>query len=336
MTRSVPGCRRTGSGRACGRSCGRCATDWTCRTPTARRWPSGSWRRWWRRRCPCPCENRWDAWSGSAHGPADASGPSPRPSPVCSWCWCSRPPVRAAVADRFGFGGVEVRWVPGPPGGSPVREARGPGHGVPLPVHEAVRRADCPPVAPEVLRGGGGGGGGEGEGQDGQVAGRPDGAWLAGPRLQALTRVDEDGTKGVRSERTAGPTPLWVRGGRMTSRPEEVRRLSEARRDRRVDDPSGPWTGPTGLGAVRTPGPLAACRTRSGGGPGGHPGRPAARAGGVRCVGPAGLGAWGPGRRQTLIGGSAAARRRALAAAMRTLAGDGAREARHGLKVSGS
>lgn len=336
MTRSVPGCRRTGSGRACGRSCGRCATDWTCRTPTARRWPSGSWRRWWRRRCPCPCENRWDAWSGSAHGPADASGPSPRPSPVCSWCWCSRPPVRAAVADRFGFGGVEVRWVPGPPGGSPVREARGPGHGVPLPVHEAVRRADCPPVAPEVLRGGGGGGGGEGEGQDGQVAGRSDGAWLAGPRLQALTRVDEDGTKGVRSERTAGPTPSWVRGGRMTSRPEEVRRLSEARRDRRstiraVRGPGRRVSGPCALlGPWRRAVPGRAV------GPVVTLAAPPPRAGGTRCVGPAGLGAWGPGRRQALIGGSAAARRRALAAAMRTLAGDGAREARHGLKVSGS
>jgi len=189
------------------------------------------------------------------------------------------PPVRAAVAEWFRFGGVEVRWAPGPPGDSAGQEVREPDCGVGVPMHEAVRRAGFRPVVPGVLgtpdtvavsglpegrsmvtlcwREGGrtvrldsfASGldpyftkqvrikpqwlelhrdGGDGE-QDGRAAGQSDAAWFAGPHVLEFMMIEENGDRWVRSERTAGPTLLWMRDGRMTFRLEGVDEPARAR-----------------------------------------------------------------------------------------------------------
>lgn len=184
------------------------------------------------------------------------------------------PPVRAAVADWFDFGGVEVRYDPSGPAaarpGSPV-----PGCDAPVTAAEAERRAGFRPVVPTALGvpaaismtrlpedrsmitlcwredgrtirldefasaldpyftkqvreqpewlkvpdGDGDGDGGEDGDEDGDEV---DGLWFAQPHLLRFAMVTEDGLRWTRSQRTAGPTLLWVRGGRMTLRLEGV------------------------------------------------------------------------------------------------------------------
>ncbi|MEI5006661.1 hypothetical protein RB196_04320 [Streptomyces sp. PmtA] len=58
------------------------------------------------------------------------------------------PPVRAAVVDWFGFGGVEVRYTPSAP---PPPGAGVPACGAPLPLGEAGRRAGFAPPVPRSL-----------------------------------------------------------------------------------------------------------------------------------------------------------------------------------------
>lgn len=63
----------------------------------------------------------------------------------------------------------------------------------------------------------------------GQDRGRSDGAWFAEPHLLEFMMIGEDGRRWVRSERTAGPTLLWMRDGRMTFRLEGVDSMEQAR-----------------------------------------------------------------------------------------------------------
>lgn len=58
------------------------------------------------------------------------------------------PPVRAAVTDWFGFGGVEVRYDPS---AVPSPGAEVPGCGRSVPLGEAERRAGFTPLVPETL-----------------------------------------------------------------------------------------------------------------------------------------------------------------------------------------
>ncbi|MFJ3701116.1 MULTISPECIES: hypothetical protein [Streptomyces] len=189
------------------------------------------------------------------------------------------PPVRAAVVEWFDFGGVEVRWVPGAPGGTPAEEAHGPGCGVPLPMPDAVRRAGFRPVVPDALgapdsvavtglpegrsmvtlcwKEGGrtirldafAAGldpyftkqvrvppewvelhpGGAGAGLDGRAGGLEGAAWFAEPHRLEFMMVGEDGDRWIRTERTAGPTLLWMRDARMTFRLEGVDDVARAR-----------------------------------------------------------------------------------------------------------
>ncbi|MFE9767018.1 hypothetical protein ACFYPC_21270 [Streptomyces sp. NPDC005808] len=177
------------------------------------------------------------------------------------------PPVRAAVVDWFGFGGVEVRYRPS--------AAPSPGAKMPdcadtsLTLAEAGRQAGFTPLVPPAL------------GTPGAVMvtrepkGRflvtlcwreqghtirldefaaqldpvftkvvreqpewvPLGAgtgyanqalWFAEPHLLELWLVDEDGDRFTRSQRTAGPTLLWTHGGDMTLRLEGVASRSRA------------------------------------------------------------------------------------------------------------
>lgn len=53
--------------------------------------------------------------------------------------------------------------------------------------------------------------------------------WFAQPHQLDFGMVGEDGVRWVRSERTAGPTLLWVRDGRMTLRLEGVASQERAR-----------------------------------------------------------------------------------------------------------
>ncbi|MFD9290757.1 hypothetical protein ACFWBV_21210 [Streptomyces sp. NPDC060030] len=189
------------------------------------------------------------------------------------------PPVRAAVVEWFDLGGVEVRWVPGTPGGAPAQGARGPGCGIPLSMADAVRRAEFRPVVPDVL----------GDPDSVAVTGLPEGrsmvtlcwkeggrtirldafaagldpyftkqvrvppewvelhrggtdedlggragdpggaAWFAEPHRLEFMMVGEDGDRWIRTERTAGPTLLWMRDARMTFRLEGVDDMARAR-----------------------------------------------------------------------------------------------------------
>ncbi|MFE5793995.1 hypothetical protein ACFQ8C_15655 [Streptomyces sp. NPDC056503] len=60
------------------------------------------------------------------------------------------PPVRAAVVEWLGFGGVAVEYAPGAP---PVAPAKVPGCPDPVPVAEAARRAGFAPPLPEGVTG---------------------------------------------------------------------------------------------------------------------------------------------------------------------------------------
>ncbi|MBT2507219.1 hypothetical protein J7I98_15225 [Streptomyces sp. ISL-98] len=167
------------------------------------------------------------------------------------------PPVRAAVADWFGFGGVDVRYdptaspPPGPPGaGAP--DCRGG-----LTVAEAALRAGFDPVLPRGL--------GtpvaasvsrdrrvlsvcwrtvridefraaidpvfykatpvpaEYTEVDGQTA-----LWFPERHRLTLRLVDEDGRPYARKVRSAGPTLVWQRAGDLTLRLEGVRSMERA------------------------------------------------------------------------------------------------------------
>ncbi|MFI6880112.1 hypothetical protein ACIBL6_42380 [Streptomyces sp. NPDC050400] len=171
------------------------------------------------------------------------------------------PPVRAAVADWFGFGGVEVRYDPS---ATPSSGAHVPGCGVSLSLEQAVRLAGFEPLVPHRL--------GPPDGiavtrepgdralltlcwRDGgrtirldefparldigfakTVPMQPDwvsvgqetGLWFAREHRLSFWMLDEDGRRWNRSERVAGPTLLWTRGEQLTLRLEGVTSRSEA------------------------------------------------------------------------------------------------------------
>jgi hypothetical protein len=161
------------------------------------------------------------------------------------------PPVRAAVTDWFGFGGVEVRYDPSAVP-SPGTEVPGCGRSVSL--GEAERRAGFRPLVPKAL------GAPDGVTVSGLPRGRflvslcwreqgrtirldefparldvtfvksvreqpewlslggeggiPDQAlWFPRPHVLSFWMVDADGHRFTREERTAGPTLLWPHGG---------------------------------------------------------------------------------------------------------------------------
>ncbi|MFD9465164.1 hypothetical protein [Streptomyces sp. NPDC060027] len=173
------------------------------------------------------------------------------------------PPVRAAVVDWFGFGGVEVRYdpsavpsagarVPGCPGPSLTLAQAGRRAGFEPPVPGALGAPDAVTVTPEP--------GGRllmslcwrehGHGHtvridayparldigfaktvreppewlrldDDEEFGDP-ALWFPKPHLLSFWLVETDGDRFTRSERTAGPTLLWMRDGDMTLRLEGV------------------------------------------------------------------------------------------------------------------
>ncbi|WP_411108109.1 hypothetical protein [Streptomyces sp. c-19] len=177
------------------------------------------------------------------------------------------PPVRAAVADWFGFGGVAVEHDPG---GRPAPPGAGvPGCPRPVPLAEAGRRAGFEPLIPEAL----GvpdavavtGSAERGRAvislcwRDGERTVRldefparldigfakqvrtqpewvdlPDGAqgyWFAAPHLLTFPMTDGAGSIWTHEVRTAGPTLLWTRnGGTRTFRLEGIPDREEARR----------------------------------------------------------------------------------------------------------
>ncbi|MFD3944164.1 hypothetical protein [Streptomyces sp. NPDC058579] len=177
------------------------------------------------------------------------------------------PPVRAAVAEWFGFGGVEVRYDPWayPRADPPV-----PGCPDPVPLEEAARRAGFEPLLPSALRPPdavsvtgsaergravislcwrgdgthtvrldqfparlGVGFAKEVRTQPEWVA-MPDGGegyWFAEPHLLRFPMTDASGQEWTHSIRTAGPTLLWTRNaGALTLRLEGEPTLKESRR----------------------------------------------------------------------------------------------------------
>lgn len=171
------------------------------------------------------------------------------------------PPVRAAVADWFDFGGVEVRYDPS---AAPSDGAHVPGCGTSLSMDEAVRRAGFEPLVPDAL------------GSPHAVTvtrepggrrlltlcwrddertirldeypawldpgfaktvsmpphwvsvGRSTGLWFASEHRLSFWMVDGRGDRWERSERTAGPTLLWTHGSDLTLRLEGVASEEEA------------------------------------------------------------------------------------------------------------
>ncbi|KAB1987435.1 hypothetical protein [Streptomyces triticiradicis] len=171
------------------------------------------------------------------------------------------PPVRAAVVDWFGFGGVEVRYDPS---AAPSAGARVPGcPGPSLTLAQAGRRAGFEPLVPDAL----------GAPDAVTVTPEPGGRllmslcwrehghtvridayparldigftktvreppqwlrldgdeefgdpalWFPRPHLLSFWLVDPDGRRFTRSERTAGPTLLWMHDGDVTLRLEGV------------------------------------------------------------------------------------------------------------------
>ncbi|CAM5580311.1 hypothetical protein SHIRM173S_11739 [Streptomyces hirsutus] len=242
------------------------------------------------------------------------------------------PPVRAAVSDWFGFGGVEVRT----PSAVPSEGAEVPDCGPSVSLGRAERRAGFAPLVPEALgapdavtvsglprgrflvslcwreRGrtirldqfparldvtftkrvrehfewlslGG-------EGADGGGVTDP-ALWFPRPHLLGFWLVDADGHRFTRKERTAGPTLLWMDGGRVGAgdasevtlrlegrRPRRGRWRSRSRWDRGSREAGTPWN-PWGgvLRWVLAWGPLVGNLTGSGGVPevtgGSWPGR---------------------------------------------------------------
>ncbi|NGO12290.1 hypothetical protein G5C60_32950 [Streptomyces sp. HC44] len=169
------------------------------------------------------------------------------------------PPVRAAVVDWFGFGGVEVRYDPSGPHASPSPV---PGCGQGLTVTEAAQRAGFEPLVPREL----------GRPTAAQVSGdrrvmslcwrtgdgeviRLDqfratlsplfwkstrvpyepatvngdsGLWFAEPHRLELALIDDRGHEYARTVRTAGPTLLWQHREERTLRLEGVQSRERA------------------------------------------------------------------------------------------------------------
>lgn len=176
------------------------------------------------------------------------------------------PPVRAAVADFFSFGGVEVRYDPS---ATPSPGARVPGCPEPVPLAEAGRRAGFAPLVPKALgppdavsvtrapkdrfvitlcwdeRGGtvrldeyaarlapeyGKTVVGEQAVEwVGLKGGAHDALWFPEPHLLRFWMTSEDGSRLTRSERTAGATLLWVHDEAFTLRLEGVESKAHAR-----------------------------------------------------------------------------------------------------------
>ncbi|WEH15722.1 hypothetical protein [Streptomyces sp. VNUA24] len=176
------------------------------------------------------------------------------------------PPVRAAVGDWFGFGGVEVRYDPS---ATPAPGAGPPGCPDPVTLAEAGRRAGFAPLVPGAL------GAPDamsvtrapkgrfvislcwqergrtvrldeyaarlapeyGKTVAGERAvewvrlggGSYDALWFPDPHLLHFWMTSEDGSRFTRSERTAGPTLLWVHGDAYTLRLEGVASKDRAR-----------------------------------------------------------------------------------------------------------
>lgn len=177
------------------------------------------------------------------------------------------PPVRAAVADWFHFGGVEVRYDPS---ATPSPGAMVPGCPDPVSLAEAERRAGFAPLVPGAL--------GTPDavsvtrapkdrfvitlcwdergrtvrideyaarlapGYGKSVAGRQelewvelsgstydDALWFPEPHLLRFWMTSEDGSRFTRSERTTGPTLLWVHDAEFTLRLEGVESKTRAR-----------------------------------------------------------------------------------------------------------
>ncbi|MET9373142.1 hypothetical protein ABZX98_03160 [Streptomyces sp. NPDC002992] len=176
------------------------------------------------------------------------------------------PPVRATVADWFGFGGVEVRYDPG---AHPVPGAAVPGCPAPVPLEEAARRAGFAPLIPSALGPPDAvsvtGSAERGRAvialcwRDGANTVRldefparldigfakqvtthpewvdlPDGAqgyWFAAPHLLTFPMTDATGSVWTHEVRTAGPTLLWTRSeGALTFRLEGIPDQERARR----------------------------------------------------------------------------------------------------------
>ncbi|OKK06915.1 hypothetical protein AMK26_08280 [Streptomyces sp. CB03234] len=166
------------------------------------------------------------------------------------------PPVRAAVADWFGFGGVQVRYDPSAtpaPGASPVV----PGCASPVPLAEAGRRAGFEPRVPGALGAPDAVSVGEAPGgrhvvslcwhEPGrtirldefparldvgfgktvreqpeyvELGGVGSGYWFARPHLLTFPMTDGEGRLWTHSQRTAGPTLLWTAHDGLTLRLE--------------------------------------------------------------------------------------------------------------------
>ncbi|MEU1193481.1 hypothetical protein [Streptomyces sp. NPDC005859] len=176
------------------------------------------------------------------------------------------PPVRAAVADWFNFGGVEVRYDPS---ATPSPSAGVPGCPDPVPLAEAGRRAGFAPLVPGALgtpdaasvtpapkdrfvitlcwdeRGDtvrldeyaarlapeyGKTVAGEQAVEWVELGGGTHNAlWFPEPHLLRFWMTSEDGSRFTRSERTAGPTLLWVHDDGFTLRLEGVASKARAR-----------------------------------------------------------------------------------------------------------
>ncbi|MCX5264716.1 hypothetical protein [Streptomyces sp. NBC_00199] len=176
------------------------------------------------------------------------------------------PPVRAAVADWFDFGGVHVRYDPS---ATPSPGARAPGCPHPVPLAEAGRRAGFVPLVPSALgapdevsvtrapkgrfvitlcwdeRGRtvrldeyaarlapefGKTVAGEQAVEWIELTGRTRSAlWFPQPHLLRFWMTSADGSRLTRSERTAGPTLLWVHDDALTLRLEGVASKQRAR-----------------------------------------------------------------------------------------------------------
>ncbi|MDT0570417.1 hypothetical protein RM704_23620 [Streptomyces sp. DSM 3412] len=176
------------------------------------------------------------------------------------------PPVRAAVADWFHFGGVEVRYDPS---ATPSPGAKVPGCPEPVSLAEAGRLAGFVPLVPGALgtpdavsvtrapkdrfvitlcwdeRGGtvrldeyaarlapeyGKTVAGEQAVEwVGLAGGAYDALWFPEPHLLRFWMTSEGGSRLTRSERTAGPTLLWVHDDAFTLRLEGVESKTRAR-----------------------------------------------------------------------------------------------------------
>ncbi|MER7661330.1 hypothetical protein [Streptomyces sp. NPDC096193] len=173
------------------------------------------------------------------------------------------PPVRAAVADWFGFGGVDVRYDPSAP---PLHDAQPPWCAEAVPRAEAERRAGFralvppglgPPDAVSVVTGPAGRSVISLYWKDRGRTVRLDqfpatldlsfakqarlmpewvtltegtGLWFEEPHLLRFGMTDARGEQWTQAERTAGPTLLWTTaGGRTTLRLEGVGALVRAK-----------------------------------------------------------------------------------------------------------